>query len=227
MIYTDFLNNYRVVENYNEIDRINPFPFNHGLKHVKNVCNIMNKLCDTLEIIGEEKEALLIAAALHDVGQVKGREEHGRKSKEFVIENFEAELRNHPYYNEILEAIEKHSDSFVIENSLFTILLQFCDKMDFSKDRLEDNYKEKFRYYCYENIDSVGFICNDECFGINITTSNIDNFASCFLNEDFSKKVINAVKNLAKKLNKKPVVLNNGEAINIENDYVAVKTNRN
>ena len=46
---------------YNDIDKINPFPFNHGLKHVKNVCNIMDKLTDILNIAGEEKEALLIA----------------------------------------------------------------------------------------------------------------------------------------------------------------------
>ena len=217
MNYLDVLNNNSVIKIYSRIDSINPFPFNHGLKHVKNVCKIMNRICDTLGITGDEKDALLIASAFHDVGQINGREEHGRKSKEYVIENFESELKDHPYYNEILEAIEKHSDPFTIENSIFTTLLQFCDKMDFSKNRLEDNYREKFGYICYENIDSVEFVYTDENFGINIVTSNIDNFEEYFLKEDFSKKIINAVRMLAKKLNKIPVVLNNGRPISIEN----------
>ncbi len=215
MNYIDILNNNKVIENYNKIDDINPYPFNHGLKHVKNVCKIMDKLCSTLDITGEEKEALLIASALHDIGQVDGREEHGRKAKEFLIDNFETELKNNPFYKDILDAIEKHDSPCVIENSLFTLLVQFCDKMDFSKDRLEDNYRDKFRYYCYENIDNIDFIYNDESFGINIITSNIDNFMESFLNENFSKKVINAVEVLAKKLNRKMIILNNGNPINI------------
>ena len=215
MNYIDILNNDKVIENYNKIDDINPYPFNHGLKHVKNVCKIMDKLCSTLEISGEEKEALLIASALHDIGQVDGREEHGRKAKEFLIDNFELELKNQPFYNQILEAIEKHDNPCIIENSLFTLLVQFCDKMDFSKYRLEDNYRERFRYYCYENIDNVDFVYDDENFGINIITSNVDNFTELFLNENFSKKVINAVEVLAKKLNRKMIVLNNGNPMNI------------
>jgi hypothetical protein len=215
MNYIDILNNNKVIENYNKINDINPYPFNHGLKHVKNVCKIMDKLCSTLDITGEEKEALLIASALHDIGQVDGREEHGRKAKEFLIDNFELELKDQPFYNQMLEAIEKHDNPCVIENSLFTLLVQFCDKMDFSKDRLEDNYRERFRYYCYENIDNIDFIFDDENFGINIITSNVDNFTELFLNENFSKKVINAVEVLAKKLNRKMIVLNNGNPMNI------------
>ena len=215
MNYIDILNNDKVIENYNKIDDINPYPFNHGLKHVKNVCKIMDKLCSTLEISGEEKEALLIASALHDIGQVDGREEHGRKAKEFLIDNFELELKNQPFYNQIIEAIEKHDNPCVIENSIFTLLVQFCDKMDFSKYRLEDNYREKFRYYCYENIDNIDFVYDDGNFGINIITSNVDNFTELFLNENFSKKVINAVEVLAKKLNRKMLVLNNGTQMNI------------
>ena len=73
MNYIDILNDKRVIENYQKVDDINPYPFNHGLKHVKNVCKLMDRLCATLGIDGSEKEALLIAAAIHDVGQSDGR----------------------------------------------------------------------------------------------------------------------------------------------------------
>ena len=216
MNYVDILNKKEVIDNYNKIDEINPYPFNHGLNHVKNVCKIMDKLCSTLDINGEEKEALLIASALHDIGQVDGREDHGKKAREFLIQNFESELKNNEYYNDLLNAIEYHDNPCNIEFPLFTLLVQFSDKMDFSKDRLEDNYRDRFRYYCYENIDNVEFIYNDDTFGINIITSNVEEFPELFLKENFSKKVINAVEVLAEKLNRKSIILNNGEVINIE-----------
>ena len=132
----DILDDNRVIEAYNKIDAINPYPFNHGLKHVKNVCHIMDRLCDKLNIIGEERDALLIACALHDIWQVDGREEHGKKAKLFIINNYEKELQTKKHYKDILDAVEKHDNACDVNDSLFSILVHFCDKMDFSKDRL-------------------------------------------------------------------------------------------
>ena len=215
MNYIDILNNSKVIENYNKIDEINPYPFNHGLKHVKNVCKIMDKLCDLLSIGRKKKEALLIASALHDIGQVDGRGHHGRKAKDFLINNFENELKSQEYYNDILTAIEKHDNNCVVDNSLFTILVQFCDKMDFSKERLEDNYREKFRYYCWEDVVKVDFIFDNDNFGINIITNNIDNFDELFSKENFSRKIVNVVEVLAEKLGKKSLLLNSGKTMKI------------
>lgn len=209
MNYIDILNNDKVIEQYHKIDLVNPYPFNHGLKHVKNVCNIMNKLCDKLNVADDEKEALLIASALHDIGQVDGREEHGKKAMLFTINNFEEQLKNNKYYEDILKSIEVHDNVCNVNNPLFYLLVQFCDKMDFSNERLENHYRDKFRYYCYENIDKIDFIYNDEYFGIDIITSGIDNFEEQFLKENFSKKVVNAVNILAIKLDRKPIIKNN------------------
>ena len=217
--YIDILNNEKLIENYNNIDAINPYPFNHGLKHVKNVCKIMDKLCNKLHIVWEEKDALLIACALHDVGQVDGREGHGEKAKLFAIKHFENELKKHEYYDDILEAIEKHDNVCDVNNSLFCTLVQFCDKMDFSKDRLEDNYREKFRYYCYEDINIIDFILTETDFGIDIITNNITNFKDMFLSENFPKKVINVVYVLATKLGKTPIITHNGKSMLKSNNF--------
>ena len=48
MNYIDILNDSRVIERYNKNDEISKDIFNHGLKHIKNVCNIMNEICDVL-----------------------------------------------------------------------------------------------------------------------------------------------------------------------------------
>ena len=213
MNYKEILKNRCVQEQYNEIDKINPFPFNHGLKHVQNVCKIMEKLCNVLKINGEKKEALLIACALHDIGQVDGREKHGLKAKEFTIRLFSSEIEKNPFALDILDSIEKHDDLCSIDKSLFCILVQFCDKMDFSKERLENNYREKFRYYCYEDILKINFIYDMKEFGIDIVTNDIHEFESKFLSENFSKKVINAVEILATKLNCNPFIMVNGKKL--------------
>jgi hypothetical protein len=87
--------------------------------------------------------------------------------------------------------------------------------MDFSKDRLEDNYREKFRYYCYEDINRIDFIFDEKNFGIDIITNDIPNFNNMFLNESFPKKVINAINILALKLNKEPIIKTNGNILSV------------
>lgn len=215
MNYLDVLNDEEVVNRYNAIDEINPYPFNHGLKHVKNVCNIMNRLCDILNISGGEKEALLIACALHDIGQVDGREEHGKKSKLFTIDRFGNELETNNYYDEILNAIEKHDNPCDASNTLFCLLVQFCDKMDFTRDRLENNCREKHGYIVYEEINEVEFIYNEKEFGINLLTSDKKDFEDLFFSPDrkFVGKVINAVNALAEKLERNPVIQHNGNTL--------------
>jgi hypothetical protein len=91
--------------------------------------------------------------------------------------------------------------------------------MDFSKDRLEDNYREKFRYYCYEDINKIDFIFTETDFGIDIITNNVANFKDMFLSENFPKKVINAVHVLAIKLGKKPIITHNGKVMLRSNNF--------
>ena len=213
MNYKDILNTKIVVEEYGKIDNINPYPFNHGLKHVGNVCMIMEELCDVLKIEDDKKSALLISCALHDIGQADGRESHGKKAKEFTVNNFSNILSDNLYWDDILKAIEEHDELCSASKSLFSILVQFCDKMDISKKILEDNYREKFRYYCYEDIIKVAFIYDDDVFGINIITNEVKDFNDKFLSENFPKKVINAVLVLAEKLNRKAVILVNGAVL--------------
>ena len=215
--YKDILENDFIKNEYNKIDSINPYPFNHGLRHVKNVCSIMDKLCDILKIEKERKKALLIACALHDVGQYDGREKHGLKARIIAEKLFDKELKNSKYYKDICLAIEEHDSKCDIKYSLFTILVQFSDKMDFTKNRLESWYKEKYGYRMWEDANSVDYIYDEKYFGINILTNKIDNIIVKFFNESFTVKIINAVVVLANKLNKKPVIKINGEEVSLNN----------
>ena len=157
-------------------------------RSVGSVATLLN-ICNVLEINGEKKEALLIACSLHDIGQVDGREKHGLKAKEFTMKAFPTEINQNSFKLDILDSIERHDDLCTIENSLFCILVQFCDKMDFSKERLEDNYRQKFRHYCFEDILEINFIYNINEFGIDIITNGIDNFENDFLSEDIINEI--------------------------------------
>ena len=217
LTYKDILNNKVIKTEYQKIDNINPFPFNHGLQHIHNVCGIMDKLTKTLGITGEEKDALMIACTLHDVGQATGRDEHGLKARKIAQELFDEELKNNKYYGDILDAIEHHDEKCSTKFSLFTILVQFADKMDFTKRRLEPEYRKKFKYYIYEDLNDIDFIYNDKNFGINILANGIANVVSEFYAQSFTTKIINAVKVLAEKLKLKPIIEINDKEISLNN----------
>ena len=219
--YKKILENNFIKDEYKKIDSINPYPFNHGLKHVNNVCNIMDRLCKILKIDDEEKEALLIACALHDVGQYDGRDNHGLKARKITERLFDNELKDSKYYNDIYSSIEEHDSKCDLKYSLFTILVQFSDKMDFTKERLENDSNERFGHLVYDDINLVTFIYNNEQFGINISTNKIDNIAVKFLNRSFSVKIINAVKVLANKLGLEPIIKIDGEILNL-NKYIII-----
>ena len=228
LTFMDVLNDDKIIEEYKKIDRVNKTPFNHGLNHVKNVCEIMDKLTDALNIKGEEKQCLLLAASLHDIGQVDGRESHGKKACEYIINNLKSELENYKYYEDILNAIRDHSEKVnLLELPVFTNLLCFADKMDFSFKRLEKDYKKTFPYSPYEDVIKVDFYCNNDTFTLKIeTTSNIDK--EDLLNEGrFFYKVICAFLTLTKKLNLNSIIKVNEEVIDlnevIKKDYPNVE----
>lgn len=208
--YKDILNNEYIKNEYSKIDEINPYAFSHGLKHVNNVCNNMLEICNILNIEDNKKDALLIACALHDVGQADGREHHGSKAKEIAIKLFDKELKENSYYNEILESVEKHDNKNNCDSSLFTILLQLADTIDFSEKRLVDNYTGEFSIYPWKYIKKIELLKTNKEFGIEILHEDIDGFIGLFLKERFTSKIINVINISAKRLNLQPMIKANG-----------------
>lgn len=219
-MYKDYwktlLNDFVVIEEYGKIDEVNNYPFNHGLVHVTNVCHIMKNLCIELDISGDIEEALLIACVFHDIGQVDGRDSHGLKAKEFIMKNYKTDLMNNPFYEQILSAVECHDDDEEKDLDIFCKLVQFADKMDFTKDRLEKDYLERFGNIIYEKIDAVNFIYDDYIFGIDIITNQDINFSEELQTNTFFNRVINITKALAKKIDRKAIICLNGINCNID-----------
>jgi len=208
-----------VVNEYRKIDANNAVPFNHGLKHVRNVVKIMEKLTDTVGITGEDREDLLLAAFLHDVGQADGREEHGLKGARIarLVLRGISKIR----INKIVNGIEFHDQTDnQSELTLFTNLLSFADKMDFTRERFDDNwqertpewYKKNLGKNIYEHILNVNFEKNGKYFKVLIITDGSLAKADFTEREStFMPKVINAVKALSAKLGFLPQILLDGK----------------
>ena len=196
----DILNDEIILSNYAKIDAQNTYPFNHGLKHVKNVASIMQKLINSLNINENEANNLLITAILHDIGQVEGRINHGLKGRKFAEGYLKDKLKEDDL-EKVLAAIEFHDQKVnQIDLPLFTNLVCFSDKMDFTSNRLEENYQEKFCYIAYENVEEVNFEIKDNYFILKINTDGKITAEDLLSEKIFFFKVITAVATLAKKL---------------------------
>ena len=77
MDYKDILKSDYFNETYSQIEELKKdFYVNHGFIHVNGVIKNAEYLADLFCLSQKQKDLLLIASALHDIGYLKGREEH-------------------------------------------------------------------------------------------------------------------------------------------------------
>lgn len=107
----------------------------HNYNHVKNVARLVE---DTLKSLGYDETLIdeaKIAAILHDIGCIEGKENHAFRSCEMAEEYFENKNISLNNKSLILDAIKLHSDGFDTENIIALVLI-FADKLDIKHDRL-------------------------------------------------------------------------------------------
>ena len=73
-----------ILEKYAAIDKINPYPFSHGIKHIVNCVALVDKIAPVFNLSEREVFVLKVCEILHDLGQVDGREKHGEKAAVFA-----------------------------------------------------------------------------------------------------------------------------------------------
>ncbi len=216
------LNDKVVREKYEAIDKINPYPFNHGMKHINNVVKLSDELTNVFELSERELEMLKVAEILHDLGQVEGREKHGERAAIFAREY----LPKLAYFSEeevntICSAIkthDEHSDYAMLETD-FSWFVNFIDKMDFSRYRLDDNCQEKFGQVEYVEIERVRLERKGNRFLILIETipnPQIISEAALF-SKNFFNKVIRTAKNFCDHFNFELEMYLGNDRLKIEN----------
>lgn len=202
MNYNELLRDEQILEIFGKIDQHHNNKYNHGKQHAANVINNMIQLTNLLKVEKQEQNYLCIAALLHDIGQLEGKEEHYVRSSNFA-NNYLKDKVTVEWNSKITQAILKHHEKEKIENlSLFEHLLLFADKMDFTKNRLDQTFIQENKVECIENhIKEIQFTIIDQVFHvIIITDSKINEFD--FLKWNYYSKLVNRIREFSNKINR-------------------------
>lgn len=161
MTYIDVINDKKINDIYLKIKNNSNYYMDHAIKHRDNVINYCKKLIDIFNIDKAIANNILIAASLHDIGRIKiiGEDNHAELSSIFAKEYLKDKIDSSDI-NFICNLISKHSG--FKERTFYEEVLYFSDKMDFTKDRLEDNYRKKYEFVSIlESLEEVLFeICD-------------------------------------------------------------------
>ena len=146
-----------------------------------------------------------IAALLHDIGSLEGKEGHAKRSYEYAKKYFE----QHNFHL-IHEAIKEHSNGFETHN-LIALVLILADNLDITKKRLAPAGYKIAGLNEIQFIESIEVSIINEIFYVHFITQLNCNQES-FENFYFSKQVFKAMKSFSKRLDLNYVAtLNNKE----------------
>lgn len=209
--FEQIVNDEKIIQQYNKISEFEDLDkgwAHHNLEHVKNVSKLVEVLLKKLNYDEDFIEEAKIAAILHDVGAVEGKNNHALRSYEFAKKYLDENnilLKNGEL---VLDAIKSHSDGFNSDN-IMTLTLIISDKLDIKHTRVaKEGYNVKgMRQLQYiedilVDIDNknleIKFICDDK-----ININELEEFY-------FMIKVFRAIKTFSEKMNLTPkVFLNN------------------
>ncbi len=107
----------------------------HNLQHAVNVMNMASEILKDLKADKRDVEDVKVAALLHDIGCLEGKENHEIRgydlAKKYLDENQNLVHDKH----RVLEAIKNHRDGFESDD-IITLALIFSDKLDLKYTRV-------------------------------------------------------------------------------------------
>lgn len=203
-------NDEEIIQIYNKISELedkNKGWAHHNLDHVNNVVELVEKLLKELKYNQNFIEEAKIAAILHDVGCIEGKEGHALRSYEYAKKYLKENNIKLESEKLVLDAIKNHSNGFDTDN-VIALALILSDKLDIKKTRVaKEGYNIKgMRQLQFiddilikinKNILEINFICDEQ-----IDKMELEEFY-------FTKKVFKAIKSFSDKMQLAPNVLFN------------------
>ncbi|MGL5693435.1 MAG: HD domain-containing protein [Peptostreptococcaceae bacterium] len=192
-----------------EFENIDKGWAHHNLEHVINVANMVEVLLRQLDYDEQFVEEAKIAAILHDVGALEGKDNHSERSYCFAKGYFEKNNMELEYEELILDAIKTHSDGFDSDNIIALVLI-LSDKLDIKFTRVaKEGYNVKgmkeLQYIkdISANISKgclkIEFICDEK-----INKKELEEFY-------FMRKVFMAITSFSNKMNLEAKVIFNND----------------
>ena len=183
---------YITADNHNSS---NGFWVYHGMRHVNNVIEMVEKILIQLNYDEEYIENAKIAALLHDIGYGGIKKDHEIRSYEMAKKYFEENNVKLKYKYEILDAIKNHREGFNSEN-IMTLVLILADKIDIKKTRLAPEGYGIEGLNQYQYIDDINILKEGNNFTVQfLINSNADK--QKLENWYFTPKVFNAIKSFS------------------------------
>ena len=133
---------------YDKIQEVDTTSYYHGFQHIKNVVKNMEKFITAFNIDDVTADKLLTAVIFHDIGRTNVGKDHDKFSADYFSEYmrqddnafFTRVSMNDEDFRVIKNAIllhEQKEDLDKLDN--FQLLVNFVDKLDVTKDRINLN----------------------------------------------------------------------------------------
>lgn len=198
-----------IINNVNNIIIINNCGC-HGMGHVKRVMDYVKIIltginCDTHTI-----ELGMIAAYLHDIGAIMGKDNHAKRSAEFVDHYLTKINMNEVDKNKIVMAIKNHSQG---SDTIIGAALTLSDKIDMNKNRMLRFIDGNYFHDNVKHILDVQLKINNENIIINIITDGMFDYKSL---KSYSKMIDKPVE-MAKYLNRNCIFQIDNKEIDLYN----------
>lgn len=206
-IYNQIVNDKEVLDTYKKVDECdNNMWALHGVQHVTNVVKTVESVLCQLNCDKNLITKAKIAAFLHDVGSVEGKDGHAERSAIFC----EKYLKNFSFIEdeieELLFAIKNHGN-FVEGGGLLLAALVLADKLDIDKTRLGEAGYEIEGMKELQWINKITIVIDDK---FRVSFSCDENFnRESFEEFYFCRKVFDAINSFAKIIGKQSEVLLN------------------
>ena len=210
-MYEKILNDNTIINFYNDIsdyeDKCKGWA-HHDFKHVTNVASMVESI---LKQLGYDKDYIneaKIAALLHDIGCIQGKDNHQERSAIMAKKYLKENNIGLKYEDEVISAIKNHSAGFD-EVNIMTLCLIFCDKLDIKKSRVAKEGYNVIGMRQLQYIDDINIAIDDEYVEVNFLAKDkmdikeLNNFY-------FIDKVFKAINSFSNKINRKAIIkLNN------------------
>ncbi|MDD2505689.1 MAG: HD domain-containing protein [Bacilli bacterium] len=212
--YNEIKNDPYIIDIYDKIEKFSNKELyaTHGWSHILNVVDTVDKIMKELNVSEEIIECGKIAALLHDIGCINGKDNHAVLGYNMATKYLEGKDMSQDYKESILEAILNHGGSKSLDNIIATTLV-FADKIDFDKTRLTPLGYEIESFNQIQYIDHIDIIISDNNLIVKFIVNDMfdkDSLEKYY----FTPKIFKAIYNFGEYLNLKPCVkLNDDEWI--------------
>ncbi|MDD4028445.1 MAG: HD domain-containing protein [Caldisericia bacterium] len=116
----------------------------HGMNHIEMVTKRALMIADKLTFTDEEKELVGIAAYMHDIGNITGRQNHSIAGSIMAFQLLRELHMDITHISKIMTAIANHDENNSEITDTISAVLIIADKSDVRQSRVREKNRQKF-----------------------------------------------------------------------------------